>query len=144
MALVGLFVLDSDAHHLYTRLLHRGWPLLALSGSAGLAALAAITSPALRSRPALGRALGVLAVAAILAGWGVAQYPYLLGAHLSIAAAAPNATMNALGILSVAAVVLVVPSPMMAALAHASWTTQRKPGLAVSGDGRTHRSSRRR
>jgi cytochrome d ubiquinol oxidase subunit II len=111
VALVGPFVLDSDAHHLYTQLLHHGWPLLALSGAAGLAALAAITSPALTTRPALGRSLGVLAVAAVLAGWGVAQYPYLLGAHLTTArAAAPAATMDALAVVALIAVLLVVPS----------------------------------
>jgi cytochrome d ubiquinol oxidase subunit II len=50
-------------------------------------------------------------VAAILTGWGVAQYPYLLGTHMSIyAASAPASTMNALGIVALAAVILVVPS----------------------------------
>src|SRR3954469_3753771 len=111
LALIGPFVLASDAHHLYAQLLHHGWPFLALSGSAGLAALAAITSPALRTRPALGRALGVFAVATVLVGWGVAQYPYLLGAHLTIAsAAAPAATMDALAVVALLAVLLVVPS----------------------------------
>ncbi len=47
----------------------------------------------------------------MLAGWGVAQYPYLLGTHLSLhAAAAPHATMAALGVVAVLAAVLVVPS----------------------------------
>jgi cytochrome d ubiquinol oxidase subunit II len=111
VASVGPFVLSSDAHHLYTRLLDHGWPFLALSGSAGLAALAAISSPARRIRPALARSLGVLAVAAVLVGWGVAQYPYLLGGHLTVAsAAAPAATMDALAVVALAAAVLVVPS----------------------------------
>lgn len=110
-ALAGLFVLRADAHRLYTHLLGRGWPLIALSALAGLAALLATVLPPLRQRPAVVRPLGALAVAAVLAGWGVAQYPYLLGTHLSLhAAAAPGATMNALGIVAVAAVLLVVPS----------------------------------
>jgi cytochrome d ubiquinol oxidase subunit II len=111
VAVVGLFVLDADAHRIYTELLHRGWPLVAVSALAGLAALLATTIPRLRSRPAVVRPLGALAVAAVLGGWGVAQYPYLLGTHLPIAAAAaPGATMNALGVVSLLAVVLVVPS----------------------------------
>jgi cytochrome d ubiquinol oxidase subunit II len=107
----GLFVLRHDAHRLYHRLLHDGWPLIAVSALAGLAVLVSPAIPALRDRPALLRPLGALAVAAVLAGWGVAQYPYLLGTHLSIdAAAAPPPTMDALGVVAVTAVVVVVPS----------------------------------
>jgi cytochrome bd ubiquinol oxidase subunit II len=111
VAIAGLFVLDHDAHRLYTHLLRDGWPLIALSGVAGICALLAIVAPRLRDRPALARPLGVLAVASVLAGWGVAQYPYLLGTHLTIAqASAPAATMDALGVVTVLALVLVVPS----------------------------------
>jgi cytochrome d ubiquinol oxidase subunit II len=111
LALAGLFVLHHDAHRLFDRLLHAGWPLVAISGVAGVAALLSTTTTSLRDRPALVRPLGALAVAAVLAGWGVAQYPYLLGTHLSIrAAGAPAATMNALGVVAVLAAVLVVPS----------------------------------
>jgi cytochrome d ubiquinol oxidase subunit II len=47
----------------------------------------------------------------VLGGWGVAQYPYPLGTHLTIhQAAAPASTMNALGVVALAAVALVVPS----------------------------------
>lgn len=110
-SVIGLFVLHADAHRLYVRLLHTGWPLIAASALTGLAALAATVSAKGRARLALVRPLGVLAVAAVLAGWGVAQYPYLLGTHLSIShAAAPHATMTALGVVGGAAVVLVVPS----------------------------------
>ncbi len=111
MAVAGLFVLHHDAHRLFDRLLHVGWPLVAISAVAGTAALLSTTTTSLRERPALVRPLGALAVAAVLAGWGVAQYPYLLGTHLSIhAAAAPAATMAALGVVAVLAAVLVVPS----------------------------------
>jgi cytochrome d ubiquinol oxidase subunit II len=111
VAIVGLFVLRQDADRLYSRLLDRGWPLVALSVVAGIVALAATIGGPLRRRPAFVRLLGALAVAAVLAGWGVAQYPYLLGTHLTIyAASAPVATMNALGVVALAAVVLVVPS----------------------------------
>lgn len=111
VAIAGLFVLRHDAHRLYIHLLDRGWPLITISALAGLAALLATLLTPLRGRPALVRPLGALAVAAVLAGWAVAQYPYLLGTHLSIyAASAPTATMNALGVVAVAAVALVVPS----------------------------------
>jgi cytochrome bd ubiquinol oxidase subunit II len=111
VALVGLFVLHADAHRLYSHLLHRGWPLIVISAVAGSAALAVTVRWPRRARPGLVRALGALAVAAVLGGWGVAQYPYLLGTHLTIAhAAAPGATMNALGVVTLLAVVLVVPS----------------------------------
>jgi cytochrome d ubiquinol oxidase subunit II len=111
VAVVGLFVLHADAHRLFTRLVHEGWPLIAVSGLAGLAALLATVVPAWRRRPALVRPLGVVAVGAVLAGWGVAQYPYLLGTHLTIArAAAPAATMGALGVVTLMAVGLVGPS----------------------------------
>lgn len=111
VAIAGLVVLDHDSHRLLTRLLHVGWPLIALSALAGLAVLVSPVVPALRRRPALLRPLGALAVASILAGWGVGQYPYLLGTHLTIAqAAAPNATMVALAVVAGLALVFVVPS----------------------------------
>jgi cytochrome d ubiquinol oxidase subunit II len=110
VAVVGLFVLRDDAHRLYTQLLDHGWPLVAASALAGLGALLAMLRPRLL-RPALVRPLGALAVAAVLAGWGTAQYPYLLGTHLDLhEAAAPASTMTALAVVAVAALVLVVPS----------------------------------
>lgn len=81
VAIVGLFVLHHDARRLFVHLLDRGWPLVAVSTIAGLAALLVIGFAPLRNRPAWARPLSALAVAAILAGWGVAQYPYLLGTH---------------------------------------------------------------
>lgn len=111
VAIVGLFVLHHDARRLFVHLLDRGWPLVAVSTIAGLAALLVIGFAPLRNRPAWARPLSALAVAAILAGWGVAQYPYLLGTHVSIyAASAPTPTMDAVGVVALAAVVFVVPS----------------------------------
>jgi cytochrome d ubiquinol oxidase subunit II len=110
VALAGFFVLHDDAHRLYSRLLDRGWPLIVLSAAAGMAALLTTLRPRLLPPP-LVRPLGALAVAAVLAGWGTAQYPYLLGTHLDLhAAAAPAATMTALAVVAVLALVLVVPS----------------------------------
>jgi cytochrome d ubiquinol oxidase subunit II len=116
----GLVVLDADAHRLYVHLLRDGWACIALSVVAGLLALWATIGGLPRLAFRVGsfevrlfgvRVLGVLAVAAILAGWGVAQYPYLLGTHLTIrAAAGPAATMRALGVVTLLAVALVGPS----------------------------------
>lgn len=110
-ALVGIAVLDADAHRIYMRLLGIGWPLLALSGVAGLAALLVTGLPVFHGRPTLVRPLGVLAVAAVLGGWGVAQYPYLLGTHLSIyRGAAPAVTIDALVVITGLFAVLVLPA----------------------------------
>jgi cytochrome d ubiquinol oxidase subunit II len=125
VAVAGLFVLRCDAHRIYINLLHRGWPLVAMSVLAGAVAL--LTTARGNVHPALVRPVGVLAVAALPMGWGVAQYPYLLGTHTSLhQAASPPATMHALGIVSAAAVVLVVPS-----LVWLFWLTDR--GRLASG-----------
>jgi cytochrome d ubiquinol oxidase subunit II len=111
VCVAGLAVLHGDAHRLFVHLLRDGWPFVALSVLCGAATLVSMATPALSRRPALLRPLGAVAVASILAGWGAAQYPYLLGTHLTLsAAAAPEATMDALGVVTVLALVLVVPS----------------------------------
>jgi cytochrome bd ubiquinol oxidase subunit II len=107
VALVGIAVLHADARRLFDDLLGPALPLVILSGLCGLGSLLLIR----RLSPRIVQGLAVTAVAAIVAGWGVAQYPYLLGTHLSIdAAAAPRSTLWALTVVAVAAVLLVVPS----------------------------------
>ncbi len=51
MAVAGLFVLHHDAHRLFERLLHAGWPLVAVSAVAGLAALLARPRPRCATGP---------------------------------------------------------------------------------------------
>jgi cytochrome d ubiquinol oxidase subunit II len=107
VALAGIAVLHADAPHLFSALLTRGLPLVAASAVCGLAALALLR----RAAPRLLQVLAVLAPATVIAGWGTAQYPYLLGTHLSIGeAAAPTATLVALTVVAALAVLLVVPS----------------------------------
>jgi cytochrome d ubiquinol oxidase subunit II len=107
VALAGIFILRTDAPHLFDELLGRALPLVVLSGLCGLAALVLLR----RAAPRLLQGLAVLAVAAVIAGWGTAQYPYLLGTHLPIAeAAAPTPTLWALTIVAAVALVVVVPS----------------------------------
>jgi cytochrome d ubiquinol oxidase subunit II len=107
VALSGVLVLRADAPRLFHRLIGPALPFLVLSGLSGLAALVLLP----RADPRLLRGLAVGAVAAVLIGWGVAQYPYLLGTHLSLAeAAAPRATLAALAVIFTAAVLLCGPS----------------------------------
>jgi cytochrome d ubiquinol oxidase subunit II len=107
VALVGIAVLRSDAPRLFAGLLSRGLVFVLLSGLCGLGALALVR----RGAPRLVQGLAVAAVGAVVVGWGVAQYPYLLGTHLSIRqAAAPASTLVALTVVAAAALLLVVPS----------------------------------
>ena len=75
-----------------------------------LAGAAALTLILLR-RQWLLRIVGALAVAAVLAAWGLAQYPWLFPTRLSLAAAAaPDASQLAEIVVIGMAAVLVVPS----------------------------------
>ena len=57
------------------------------------------------------RALAIGAVAAVIWGWAVAQYPYLLPEKLTISeAAAPSETLTSVLIVFAIAVVVVLPS----------------------------------
>ena len=107
VALVGIVVLHADSPRLFDALLTRGLPLVVLSGLCGLAALLLVR----RLPPRAVQALAVLAVAAVIAGWGTAQYPYLLGTHTTIAqAAAPAPTLVSLTVVAAVALLVVVPS----------------------------------
>ena len=80
VALAGLAVLHADAPRLFDEPARpRAAAVVLVSAACGLAALALLR----RAAPRLVQALAVLAVAAVVAGWGVAQYPYLLGTHLT-------------------------------------------------------------
>lgn len=120
LAVVGLIVLgsDADADAVYDGLFGPALPLVIVSGIAGLGALALIARSA-RDPDAsvLGvRPLAVGAFVAVIAGWAVAQHPYLLpppagGEGLRIdQAAAPDGTLVALLVVSGAAAVVVLPA----------------------------------
>jgi cytochrome d ubiquinol oxidase subunit II len=107
VALAGIAVLHADSPRLFDELATRGLPLVVISGLSGLAALLLVR----RLPPRVVQGLAVLAVAAIIAGWGTAQYPYLLGTHTTIAAAAaPTATLVSLIVVAAVALLIVVPS----------------------------------
>jgi NADH dehydrogenase FAD-containing subunit/cytochrome bd-type quinol oxidase subunit 2 len=107
IAFVGIFVLHADDAFLFDALAQRGWPLLLLSGVTGVAALAILRKGARRAT----RVLGGLAVASMIWGWGVAQYPYLLPVTLTISAGAgAPTTLQWLVVVVIAALLLVLPS----------------------------------
>jgi cytochrome d ubiquinol oxidase subunit II len=100
-------VLRFDARRIFVRLLGAALPVALVSLVAGLLALVLLRRAAAR----LVRVLAGLAVAALVVGWGVAQYPYLLGGHGRIGAlAVPHASLIAVtGIVRIA-VALIAPS----------------------------------
>ena len=79
-----------------------------LSGVCGLAVLALLTA----GRPRGTRLIAALGVAAVVWGWGVAQYPVLLpGTSVTLTnAGAPASTLVALVVLFIVALVLIGPS----------------------------------
>jgi cytochrome d ubiquinol oxidase subunit II len=106
-ALGGLFVLRQDAPRLLHGLLTRGLPLLLLSAGSGLAALLLIR----RAPVHVLQLLAVLPTAALVLGWGVAQYPNMLATSAPIQqAAAPTPTLWALAVVAAGALLLIVPA----------------------------------
>lgn len=107
LALAGIVALHADARYAYERLIVEGLPMVIASLLCGFAALALLLQ---RGRSGL-RPLAVGAVVAVIWGWGVAQFPYLLPTSLRIdQAAAPDATMTIVFIVFAVAAVVVLPS----------------------------------
>jgi cytochrome d ubiquinol oxidase subunit II len=106
-ALAGIFALHSEARYVFDRLTDQGLPLVILSGLCGIGVLALLLRDARRGL----RPLAVGAVVAVIWGWGVAQFPYLLPTSLKIGqAAAPGPTLDAVLIVFAIAAVVVLPS----------------------------------
>ncbi|MEA2177029.1 MAG: cytochrome bd ubiquinol oxidase subunit [Solirubrobacteraceae bacterium] len=104
LAIAGVFVLRSDAEYVGDRLTTDALPLIAVSVLAGAANLALLRRGARRGT----RQLAVLAVAAVVWAWAVAQAPYLLPTSLTVsAAAAPDTTLTWLLAISIVALVVV-------------------------------------
>ena len=91
LATAGLIVLHSDARYLYDRLTSEALPLVLVSLVCGAGALVLLYRRSTRGT----RPLAVGAVVAVLWGWGVAQFPYLLPESLTISqGAAPSDTLT--------------------------------------------------
>jgi cytochrome d ubiquinol oxidase subunit II len=107
LAVVGLIVVRSDARALFDDLTSgAGLVAVLVSALAGVVTLALVW--AARYEPARGSA--ALAVAAIIAGWGLAQRPDILPGLTVHAAAAGHSTIVALLISIAAGLVILVPS----------------------------------
>src|SRR4051812_7600543 len=130
LALAGLAVLQRDAHPLYRELIagpglpavivsgaaggpaarvvlpRRGPPAVIVSGAAGVSALGLV----LRRRFQLARLAAALAVAAIVAGWALAQQPQLLPGLTVDQAAAPRDTLIAVIVAVAGGGIVVIPS----------------------------------
>jgi cytochrome d ubiquinol oxidase subunit II len=106
-AAAGLVVARAQADVLWHGMLHRGLPFVVLSAIGGVTSLIAT---ALRRYP-LARVASATAVAAVLGGWGAAQWPLLIVPDLTVTqAAAPDATLRAVFVGLVAGAVLLLPA----------------------------------
>jgi cytochrome bd ubiquinol oxidase subunit II len=105
LALAGLAVVRGDAEHLFEGLTHgAGLAAVLVSGAAGVATLVLVWAD--RFEPA--RYAGALSVAAVVAGWALAQRPDLLpGLTVSEAAAGRATLITVLVVVGIGAVVLI-------------------------------------
>ena len=123
-ALAGIAVLRSDAHALFAGLTGRGLPLILATAAFGLVSLVLLA----RRRYVAVRITAALAVVAVLWGWAVAQYPYvLLGAVTVNSAAAPSATLVVLVVSLSIGSVLLLPA---LALLYTMFQASDRPGSA--------------
>ena len=107
IAVAAIFVYRSDARFIYDGLTSEGLPLVIGSLLCGVGVLGLL----LRGERRGTRALAVGAVVAVVWGWGVAQYPYLLPKTVKIQqAAGAGQTLTAVLIVFVVAVLVVLPS----------------------------------
>ena len=107
VGLAGIFVLRADAPLLFDGLTGRGLPVIALSAVAGLAAIWLLV----KREYVRARICSALAVSAILIGWAVAQYPYVLPPELTIeAAAGGRATLTAMLVALAVGSIILVPA----------------------------------
>jgi cytochrome d ubiquinol oxidase subunit II len=107
LAAGGLVALHRDARYIFDGLTGDGLPLVIVSLLCGISVLVLLH---LRVRRGA-RPLAVGAVAAVIWGWGVAQWSYLLPEKLTISdAAAPSATLTGLIVVFAVAVLVVVPA----------------------------------
>lgn len=103
----ALVPLERDAPTLADGLETRAAPLIVLSFVAGVGTLWLLWT----RRFALARPVALLAVAAVVLGWGVAQYPWLLVDEMTLAeAAGARATLQGVLIAGAIAAALVLPS----------------------------------
>lgn len=107
IAFAGIFVLRADAPELFDGLTGRALPIVLASAVGGIASIVLLW----QRRFVWARLSAVAAVAAVIWGWGAAQYPYVLPPDTEISdVAAANATLTALLIVLAVGAVFLVPS----------------------------------
>ncbi len=117
-ALAGVFALHSEARYIFDRLTAEGLPLVIVSALCGLGVVVLLLRGVHRGL----RPLAIGAVVAVVWGWGVAQFPYLLPTSLKITqSAAPPDTLAAVIVVFIAAIIVVLP-----ALGLLYWLSQRE------------------
>ena len=103
----GLYPILHDAPTLFSGLLHPGLPLMVAAALAGAVSLTLVY----RRNYSAARISAAAAVAAVVAGWGAGQYPWMLVDQLTIAqAAGADATLRGLLIVVGLAAVIVLPA----------------------------------
>jgi cytochrome d ubiquinol oxidase subunit II len=112
----GLYPVLRDAPTLSHRLLGAALPLLVVAALSGTITLLLLY----RRRFSMARFFAATAVAAVITGWGMGQYPWMLVDQLTINdAAGAHTTLTALLIVVALAVVIVLPP-----LGYLLWLTQ--------------------
>jgi cytochrome d ubiquinol oxidase subunit II len=107
LAAAALALSSSEASRLYSGLTGRGLPAVIVA----FAALAATAAALRRRRDRWAGGAAILAMAALVWGWGVAQFPRLVGPRITVASsAAPPAELHAIAIALGAGAVLLLPS----------------------------------
>jgi cytochrome bd ubiquinol oxidase subunit II len=95
LAAIGLMLVRAEAPILWEGMLDAGLAFAVVSALGGLVSLVAVW----RRRYRIARAGAVVAVASVLFGWGVSQWPYLIVPDVTVAdAAAPEATLRVVAI----------------------------------------------
>jgi cytochrome d ubiquinol oxidase subunit II len=108
VALAGIFILDRDATYVFHGLMSRALPLVILSALCGIGSLLLLL---LGANHSFARLLAMGAVATVVLGWGVAQYPYILPTSMKLSdAAAPDPTLWSVVIVFVVAAIIILPS----------------------------------
>ena len=109
LSLATLAALHGSNTALYDRLTGRALPFVVLAGVCGLAVVALLAAGRLTGGV---RGIAALGVAAVVWGWGVAQYPVLLpGTTVTLSnAGAPDDTLVAIVVLTVVAALLIGPA----------------------------------
>jgi cytochrome d ubiquinol oxidase subunit II len=106
VAVVGIFVMHADSPYVFDGLKSRALPLVILSAVCGVASIGLL----IRDAHIGARILAMAAVAGVVAGWGVAQWDYILPTSLTVAdAAAPTGTLQALLAATVLFALVVLP-----------------------------------